>query len=1073
MQRMSLLALAMSALAMSAVASWSCASAPARRSAAAAATAVGDSTEIVVAATTDVHGRMRGWDYFADAPDTLRGLSRAATIVDSVRRAAPGRVVLVDAGDLLQGSPLTYVAARVDTSGPHPVIAAMNAMQYDAVAVGNHEFNYGLPTLTRAVAEARFPFLAANAYRPDGTRAFPASRIVERAGIRIAIVGATNPGAMVWDRDNLAGHLEIRDIVTDVAREVRAVRDRSDVVVVVMHSGLGERSSYDTVATGMPSENVGARVAREVPGVNLIVIGHSHREIADTVINGVTIVQPRNWATSVALATLAMSRRAGSWHVAGTRGVLVREAGHAEDPAVLAATQRAHDATMRWVNQTLGTTPVAWRADSARVKDTPLIDFMLEVERRAAGTDLASTAAFDIGASLDAGPITVAEVARLYPYDNTLRAVRITGRQLRDYLEFSSRYYRTAGTPEAERSPLDPTIPGYNFDIVAGVDYTLDISRPVGSRVTRLELKGRAVTDDDSFTMALNNYRQTGGGGYAMLSGAPVVHDRQEEIRDLLIAEVRRRGTLRPEDFAVRNWELVPASAANAAYRAMQGPGFNTAGTTPRARRDDHLKTGRWIRIIATNDFHGVFEPRVDSNHVARGGAPQLATAIARARAECTPPACRSIWLDGGDEFQGTPASNMTYGASVVTMFARLGLAASALGNHEFDWGIDTLRARMRQAPYAILSANVRDTAGKVPRWLRGDTLIDLGGTKIGVIGVSTVKTSTTTRTSNVAALRFLDPAPVVDEHARALRARGADLVVVIAHAGAFCDRKEGSCSGEIVDLAQHVTEKVDAIVSGHTHSPVATRVKGIPIVQSYWAGSAIGIIDLPLEGSNWPVPEVRNVRPDSLPADLAIEAYTDSVLARTASAFAAPVATIAERMDRGPTGTLGNLIADAQRWAGKGDVAVMNRGGVRTTLNAGVATLGSLYEVQPFGNALVAVRMTGTQLRAYLERIVAKPEGSFHVSGMRLRVDFAQPVGRRLVDARFTDGRAIDARGTYHVVMTDFLAAGGDDLGITDPAQSVRELPILDRDALADYLRSRPSPVRPPTDARIISVKP
>ncbi len=1054
--------------------SWSCASAPARGTA--TTPTAGDSTQIVVAATTDVHGRLRGWDYFANSPDSLRGLSRAATIVDSARRANPGRLVLVDAGDLLQGNPLTYVAARVDSAAPHPVIAAMNAMRYDAAAVGNHEFNYGLPTLMHAVGQASFPFLAANAYRPDGSRAFPASRTVERNGVRIAIVGATNPGAMVWDRDNLTGKLQIRDIVTEVGREVRAVRPRADAVVVVIHSGLGERSSYDTVATGMPSENVGARIAREVPGVNLVVIGHSHREVADTVINGVTIVQPRNWATSVALATLSLVRHGGAWHVASTKGVVVREAGHVEDPAILAATQRAHDATVRWVNQTLGSTPVVWRADSARVKDTPLIDFMLEVERRAAGTDLASTAAFDIGASLDAGPITVAEVARLYPYDNTLRAVRITGKQLRDYLEFSSRYYRTVGTPEYARSPLDPTIPGYNFDIVAGADYTLDISKPIGSRVTRLEVKGVPVKDSDSFTMALNNYRQTGGGGYAMLSGAPVVYDHQEEIRDLLIAEVRRRGTLRPEDFAQRNWELVPASAADAAYRAMQGPGFDAAPATRATRgasSDAHLASGRWLRIIATNDFHGVFEPRVDSNRVARGGAPQLATAIKNARAACVPPNCRSIWLDGGDEFQGTPASNMTFGASVVTMFARLGLSASALGNHEFDWGIDSLRARMRQAPYAILSANVRDTTGKIPSWLRADTLIDLGGTKIGVIGVSTVKTPTTTKPANVTSLRFLDPAPVVDEHARSLRARGADFVVVIAHAGAFCDKNDGSCSGEIVDLAEQVTEKIDAIVAGHTHSPVTTRVKGIPIVQSWWAGSAVGIIDLPIGGSTWPDPMLRNVLTDSLAADPEIKAYTDSVLARTASAFAAPVATIAERMERGPTGTLGNLIADAQRWGGKGDVAVMNRGGVRTTLNAGVATLGSLFEIQPFGNALVSVRMTGTQLRGYLERVAAKPEGSVHLSGARVRVDFSRPAGSRIVDARFTDGRAIAPRAVYHVIMTDFLAAGGDDLGITDPSQSVRELDIIDRDALANYLRSRPSPVRPPTDARIIPVQP
>ena len=314
----------------------------------------------------------------------------------------------------------------------------------------------------------------------------------------------------------------------------------------------------------------------------------------------------------------------------------------------------------------------------------------------------------------------------------------------------------------------------------------------------------------------------------------------------------------------------------------------------------------------------------------------------------------------------------------------------------------------------------------------------------------------------------------MVDEHARSLRARGADLVVVIAHAGAFCDKSDGSCSGEIVDLAQHVTEKIDAIVSGHTHSPVATRVKGIPIVQSWWAGSAIGIIDLPLEGSNWREPEVRNVRPDSLPADPAIKAYTDSVLARTASAFAAPVATHRRAHGARPTGTLGNLIADAQRWAGKGDVAVMNSGGVRAPLNAGVATLGSLFEVQPFGNALVSVQMTGTQLRAYLERIAAKAEGAMHLSGVTLRVRLQSPCGKPYRRRAFHRRASASTRAAaYQVIMTDFLAAGGDDLGITDPAESVRELPILDLDALADFLRSRPSPVRASTDARIIPVQP
>jgi 2',3'-cyclic-nucleotide 2'-phosphodiesterase/3'-nucleotidase len=206
---------------------------------------------------------------------------------------------------------------------------------------------------------------------------------------------------------------------------------------------------------------------------------------------------------------------------------------------------------------TVGSTTYAWRTDSGRVVDTPLVDFILSVETKATGAQLASTAVFDRAASLGPGPITVARLAALYPYDNTLRAVRITGAQLRAYLEQSARYFRKHdGIYDA-----DPQIPGFNYDVVSGVDYTIDLDRPVGARITKLQYQGRDVVPADTFTMALNNYRQSGGGGFSMLRDAPVVYDHQQEIRQLLIDEVRARRTLRPDDYFQPNWQLLPAAA--------------------------------------------------------------------------------------------------------------------------------------------------------------------------------------------------------------------------------------------------------------------------------------------------------------------------------------------------------------------------------------------------------------------------------------------------------------------------------------------------------------------------------
>jgi 2',3'-cyclic-nucleotide 2'-phosphodiesterase (5'-nucleotidase family) len=1050
---------------------------------AAPASAGSQSVELVIAATTDVHGWLRGWDYYADRADVSRGLARAATIVDSLRAAAPGRVLLVDAGDLLQGNPLAYVGARVEPDAPSPVIAAMNVMAYDAAAVGNHEFNYGVPYLTAAVAQARFPFLAANAYSVGGARAFRAWTIVERGGVRIGIIGATTPGAMIWDRENLRGRITIRDVVAEVQTALGEVRAAgTDVVMVTVHSGLTGASTYDTT-TGIASENVAARLAREIPGLDLIVYGHSHQEMADTVIGTTMLMQPKNWATSVGVARLTVERVNGRWRVASKRGETIPVAGRAEQAGVVAATENTHRRTIEYVNTAIGSTPVAWRADSARVADTPVIDFILEVERRVTGADLASTAAFSLDASLDGGPITIAELARLYPYDNTLRAIRISGRQLREYLEHSASYYRTlpaSGEPEGG-AIVDPSIPGYNFDIVAGADYVIDLRRPVGTRITTLTFRGRTVADADSFTFALNNYRQTGGGRYSMLVGSPVVYDRQEEIRQLLIDEARRRGTIRPEDYFTRNWRIEPPEAVARAYREMlrvSSPATlpSRGSPTPPVDRSPASRTQRRLRIISTNDFHGGLEPRTDEAGVRTGGASALASAINLARAECTP-GCETLLVDGGDMFQGTPISNLSYGRRVVDLYNFLGYAGAALGNHEFDWGTDTLRARMADARYGIMGANVRYTNGRDVEWIRNDTIVTRGNLRIGIIGISTQSTPTTTRAGNVAGLRFDPPAPIVDSTARALRARGAEVVVVVGHVGGTCTANSATgCGGEIFDFANALTEPIDAIVSGHSHSALDTQIRGIPIVQARSSGRAIAVIDIPIGPASptrgMAAAEVRPLFTDSVPSVPEIDSLVSRWRSTIASLVNAPVARFSASMRKsGSQFPLGNYVADAQRWAAQTDIAVMNNGGIRTDLLSGVATYGTMFEIQPFANVIYRASIPGAALRSYLERMVSRAALNAHISGAEVQYDPSRAAGSRIVSVTMSNGMPLDDRATYTIALNDFLVTGGDGMALPPEATPARSLDIIDLDALIDYSRSRPQPVTPPTGSRFVPV--
>ena len=532
---------------------------------------------LVLMGTTDLHGWLLPYDYYTGKA-TNNSLASLVPIIDSVRAANPGRTLLVESGDLLQGNPLDFVYSRLAPGETHPLVRAMDLVGYDAAAIGNHEFNYGIAHLDSAVAHARFPWLSANTFRAGtAVHAYRPWAMVERTvggkRVRIGITSVTPPGVAIWDRDNVRGRLDFRDVVASVRPVVAEMRARgADLVLVAAHSGL-EGSSYDTAATHVPAENAAAAMAREVPGIDVIFMGHTHREVADTTIAGVLVLQAKNWGTSLAVATLELQAQGdGSWHVAEKHGRILRPAEGRVDARLQAALADAHRRTQEYVSRQIGTSTEEWTSELARTRDTPILDLINEMQRRVTGAELSATAAFSLTSRIPRGPVTVADVAGLYIYDNTLKSVRITGAQLRAFLEKSAEYYLPCPAASCPRL-TNPAVPGYNFDVVSGVDYTLDLTRPVGQRVTRLEREGRPVAATDSFTIALNNYRASGSGGFSMLLGLPVVYDRGESIRDLLIAEIQRRGRISPADVFRRNWEIVPAALADRAAAEQRASG--------------------------------------------------------------------------------------------------------------------------------------------------------------------------------------------------------------------------------------------------------------------------------------------------------------------------------------------------------------------------------------------------------------------------------------------------------------------------------------------------------------------
>ena len=510
---------------------------------------------------------------------------------------------------------------------------------------------------------------------------------------------------------------------------------------------------------------------------------------------------------------------------------------------------------------------------------------------------------------------------------------------------------------------------------------------------------------------------------------------------------------------------VLPACVAQPASQSPDA----TSSPAPAAATNETANVG--LRIIGTNDFHGALESRPDARGVMRGGAAYVAAMAEKLANDCPKP-CEILLLDGGDLFQGTPASNLAFGRPVVQMYNAMGYTAAALGNHEFDWGQDTLRARMRDSRFAILGANVRDLNGRDVDWIRNDTIVVRGPWRVGIIGIARVKTPEASYAANVAGLRFDPPAPIVDSIARALRARGANAIVVIAHEGAFCDR--GPCRGEIADLANQTTEPIDAIVSGHTHSYVDAVIRDIPIVQTRTRGTAIATIDLvrgqPLAPDDRG--RVYDVLPDSIAPSPAVQAIVSAAIAAVAPITERKIGEFAVGMPKeGRQFALGNFIADAQRRAGKSDFAVMNNGGIRVGIRPGAATYGTLFEVQPFANMLVRKSVSGSVMRSYLERLVGGEVLDAHISGAVVEFDPARPPGSRIVSVRLDNGRTLDDNATYTVTLSDFMASGGDRFGFDGRESKTEALNTTDLDALIAHTRASTQPIQPPAEIRLRAI--
>jgi 2',3'-cyclic-nucleotide 2'-phosphodiesterase / 3'-nucleotidase / 5'-nucleotidase len=1161
----------------------------------------GETARLTVLHTTDLHGALTAFDYADDRPAS-RGLVRIASLVRAAREEGTP-VLLLDDGDAIQGGALETAYWRGDRARPEPMMTAMTRLGYDAMAIGNHEFSWGPDALAAARAAAGFPWLAANAVRADdGRPAFGTSVVKELGGVRVGIIGLTTPAIpALEDSANVAG-LRFLSPVEAGNAEAKRLREteRCDLVIVLAHTGLEKDPASGIERQGdAADENWGFRLGQELQGVDLLVLGHTHTTVNGAAVGGTFIVQAGHQGEALGRVDVELTRAtpAERWHLGlrRARTIAVTDSVPA-DAALEAFAAPYHEAARAALTERIGTAARDIDSPHGRLSAGPLWDLIHAAQLEATGADVSLAALPDPAAVIPAGPVTLRDVLRAYPYDNTLAVVELTGAQLRQALERSARAWAPY-TFAADRPLLEPGAAGYNIDGAQGVTYEVDLTRPAGERIINLMWHDQPLAPEQRLAVAVNSYRLNGGGGFEEIARAPRLRARGPEVREALAAYIRRAGTLDgdtghawtvlpdyapcverplvdllvrqgavPRDEALHLFPGEPARRADLGYwlarafgwrekrlsgafadapdplepwldgllkrgvlgqeakqelfqpfavasldnatdwcvAAARAAGYalgdgaatasfrrglltgtslaGPAGALP-ARRDTlsvaqvmgMVANTRFptVRVLETTDFHGALLPgaKERSSGRALGGSPVLAAWIARLRAE-NPEG--TILLDGGDAFQGTMISNLQFGRPVVEQMNLLGYSGFAVGNHDFDWSADTLERRVDEMRFAAFGANLLERrTGRMPRWVRSDTLLVRRGVRVALFGLAYVGTPYVTLASNVARMRFADDSATAARLVPALRKRThPHLVIEIGHTPGGLDSAR-RVDGDLGRLAG--VPGVDLWMGGHSHNHLLGEAGGATVMIPGWGGQAVGLCDLTVDPVAGRVVERRS----RLQSTYADEVVPDSAMLARVAGWNAGVALVAATpighnartltRSRGGESVLGDLVTDAMRAASGADFAFTNSGGLRADLAEGTVTKGSIYEVIPFDNTLVLVKLTGTQVRDLLEGGLTHGRISPQ-SGLRYRFDLSRPQGQRLLAVTLADGSPLDEARTYTVAVNNFMASGGDNYDTLARIRDQVDTGILMRDALERHIialtQDRPLDVK--ADGRI-----
>nr|WP_325242688.1 5'-nucleotidase C-terminal domain-containing protein [uncultured Oscillibacter sp.] len=506
---------------------------------------------ITILQTSDLHGMVNPFDY-ASNKENKTSMAHAAAIIKAEREADPD-LLLLDTGDTTQAN---YIQSFLDEE-PHPMIEAMNYLEYDAWTLGNHEFNFDFKYTTKEIEEFQGVTLGGNFYKADGTRWIDAYQIFEVDGVKVAVFGVDAPHIPQWEKSD-PGHYDNMKITNpdeETGKILDELEGKADVIIGSIHYGLD--GEYGVAGCREIAETYGDRM-------DALFIGHAHATVNET-IGGIPVLEPGSNGEFVSKVTLTLKADGDGWAVDKAEGELIDCAEVTPDPEFLAKFKDLHEKSLELASREVGAVgktfidPLEFLPGipSAVLEDDAVTDLVNKVQMERAGADVSLAALFDATSNLQAGPFLHRDSVKIYKYDNTLYGVKVTGKQMKAIMEEKAGNFFNQYQPGDVTISFNPNIRLYNYDMFAGLDYEIDISKPAGSRIQNVVYKGQPLKDTDTMILALNNYRYGGLVSAGLINEADVVYE-GGAVRDMITEYVEALdGPLMPE--VDNNWKIVGA----------------------------------------------------------------------------------------------------------------------------------------------------------------------------------------------------------------------------------------------------------------------------------------------------------------------------------------------------------------------------------------------------------------------------------------------------------------------------------------------------------------------------------